>query len=422
MSDATKQAEEYKATSTMLSIDDPTDLNFQDLRGMDNDSNNLIINGIPIPLPIPPRTSPDSRAYTYTAIAIATAINTQTALHKVTASTMEAIIDFTGGTYTTDALIASDLVINGTQIIGHPEAATPAALATLINDRGVPGVVASVNGTGQLRLVATDDRNIEVLTGGTAVGMNFTNFATAGGAALVSIKRGKIRLVGSDNAKIIISGTKPEYFGFMASTYSEASQCNTLQLINQGQTTLKYLSAAQFMAFCQVLEQCHVDKLYLHKHLYELCLERFQALCHILSNCHWLQSLSLDIRYLDLDRVQLLSHALLQCRGLKNIDIVNLSTLITLTHISDIRKQLRLLQTIEDTRLRQFIQDKKSAKTFLLCWHRLRKEETASATTLGHLNKDLIMKILDDTGSIHNAQVNAAEFVKPCFTLKYSYS
>jgi flagellar hook protein FlgE len=106
-------------------------------------------------------------------------------------------------------LIAGNLTINGTQILGTTVAATPAALANLINSHNAPGVIASVNDSGQLRLTAPDGRNIQLQTNGTAASMNFTNFATGGLYALDKCKRGQFNLTIPNNQSITIGGNIP---------------------------------------------------------------------------------------------------------------------------------------------------------------------------------------------------------------------
>ncbi len=158
------------------------------------------------------------------AISILNAINAHTALHGVMATTTGTILQFTGGVYTTDALVTGDLTINNVPIVGNP-GATPASLAALINGiggYGVPGVIASVYinalGARQLQLVALDGRNIHVATGGVARGMNFTNFATAGGAALDEVMRGQVSLTIPNNQGITIGGNNPGIAGLTAGT------------------------------------------------------------------------------------------------------------------------------------------------------------------------------------------------------------
>ena len=185
--------------------------------------NDLTINGVAISL----GTTTDAVSTTdprASAISILNAINAHTALHGVTASTTGTTVQFTGGTYASDALAAGDLTINGVPIIGNP-GLTPATLATLINatgGSGVPGVVASTYtdglGATQLQLVAVDGRNIQVATGGTAANLNFTNFATAGGAALNEVVRGQVSLTIPDNQGITIGGNNPTRAGLTAGT------------------------------------------------------------------------------------------------------------------------------------------------------------------------------------------------------------
>ncbi len=161
-------------------------------------ANRLQINGTTIAPAITDGVSTTDAAAS--AIATANAINASTPLHGVIATVNSNTFNFAGGTYTTNALAAGDLTINGVQIVGNP-GASPATLAALINTTGgtgIPGVVAGTytDGLGavQLQLVAADGRNIELVTGGAAVAMNFTNFATTGGGPLDEVMRGTFTL------------------------------------------------------------------------------------------------------------------------------------------------------------------------------------------------------------------------------------
>ena len=190
----------------------------------------LTINGVPISMGNVSDTS-STTDNASSAISLRDAINSHTNLHKVTASIAPngTILDFTGGTYTVDALTAGNFTINGVQITGVPAAATPLALANLINGiggTGVPGVVASVN-VGQLRLSAVDGRNIEVATNGTATTMNFTNFATTGLAALDEVVRGQISLTTINNDGITIGGNNPAHAGLVSGTRAGIFQNNS---------------------------------------------------------------------------------------------------------------------------------------------------------------------------------------------------
>ena len=152
----------------------------------------LQINGIAIAPAVADGVSTTDQ--TGSAFATATAINKSTALHGVIAKVNPNAITFTGGTYTTDPLVAGDFTINGVQIIGAPPTADARGLVDLINlNVGVPEVVVSVNG-GELRLTAADGRNIQLQTNGVAAGMNFTNFATSGGEALHKVQKSTFTL------------------------------------------------------------------------------------------------------------------------------------------------------------------------------------------------------------------------------------
>lgn len=146
---------------------------------------------------------------TASSIAVANAINATTSLHGVVAEVNANVLDFTGGTYTSNAIAAGNFTINGVQIFGAPATADALGLANLINatngGNGVPGVTASVN-AGQLRLIATDGRNIQLQTDGNSAQLDFTNFHTINaGAALNQVQRGTISLC--DHQPITIEGT-----------------------------------------------------------------------------------------------------------------------------------------------------------------------------------------------------------------------
>lgn len=170
---------------------------------------------------------------TASAIATAAAINAYSDKHNVIASVNATQFDFAGGTYTTNALAAGDFTINGVQIIGSPVSTDAAGLAALINNvggTGVPGVTASDNG-GQLRLTASDGRNIQLQTDGvTASGANFANFNLNGALALDQVQRGTVTL--SDHQAITIAGSQPANVGFVANTYNVTANAGTAMLGN----------------------------------------------------------------------------------------------------------------------------------------------------------------------------------------------
>lgn len=97
-------------------------------------------------------------------LAIANAINAQSANTGVTAEALATertlYIDDFGGSYTGN-LVAGDFQINGVNITGS--ITTNVALATNINlQSGTTGVTASVDGNGDITLIAEDGRNIEL--------------------------------------------------------------------------------------------------------------------------------------------------------------------------------------------------------------------------------------------------------------------
>lgn len=168
--------------------------------------NSLKINGIDIA----PTSSDEVSAVdaTASAIAIAKAINSTSQLHGVVAKAESNVFTFTGGTYTTDPLVAGDLTINGVPIIGTPATADAQGLAELINTviAGAPacGVEALVVAN-EVQLIAEDGRNIGLSTTGNTASMNFTNFASNGGLALNQVIKAAVSL--QDHQAITIEGS-----------------------------------------------------------------------------------------------------------------------------------------------------------------------------------------------------------------------
>lgn len=193
------------------------------------DIGDLTINGVPISVSNVTDSSSTSDAAA-SSITIVDAINATTTKHKVTATKLGTTLDFTAGTYTTNALAAGDFSINGVQIVGSPATADAAGLANLINSiggSGVPGVTAS-NNAGQLRLVASDGRNIQVQSDGiTASGIAFSNFDLNNGAPLDQVKRGQFSLNITGNRGITVGGSAPTDVGLTAGVLAGIFQNNS---------------------------------------------------------------------------------------------------------------------------------------------------------------------------------------------------
>lgn len=159
------------------------------------------------------------------AIASAAAINARTNLHGVVATVNSNVVNFGGGTYSTNPLAAGDFTINGVQITGGPATADAQGVADLINTFNITGVTAADNG-GNLELTAADGRNIQLTSDGTtASGINFTNFDINGGAALDQVARATVTL--NDSASIVIAGSSPGDIGFTAGTYNITANTGT---------------------------------------------------------------------------------------------------------------------------------------------------------------------------------------------------
>ena len=211
-------------------------------------STNLQINGIALPAATADGVSTSDASGS--AIASAAAINAKTSLHGVLASVNQNVFNFTGGTYTTDPVVAGDLTINGISITGVPASADATGLVSLINSanggNGVPGIIAA-NNAGQLQLTAADGRNIQLQTTGTAATMNFTNFATTGGGgALDEVQKSTVTLYDEQPVTVTgsLAGLAASKFGIAAGVNAVAVNSGNAVLSNQAIIAARPVSAS----------------------------------------------------------------------------------------------------------------------------------------------------------------------------------
>jgi flagellar hook-associated protein 1 FlgK len=148
------------------------------------------------------------------AIAISKAINASTVSHHVTATPEQNV--FYLGHFTTGAIAAGELVLNGINVV-----TTGADEATLLQDINAlslqTGIMATGDGSGNITLVATDGRNIQLTTDGSAAAATFDYFDIQGGVALDKVTRASIILFSQDQT-IKIAGANPSGIGFTAGT------------------------------------------------------------------------------------------------------------------------------------------------------------------------------------------------------------
>jgi flagellar hook-associated protein 1 FlgK len=148
------------------------------------------------------------------AIAIANAINASSLSHHVSATAEQNVLYL--GLFTTGALNAGQFAINGINIIS-----TGANEATLLQDINAvalqTGVSASGDSNGHITLVATDGRNIQLTTDGTAAAANFAYFDTHSGIALDKVTRASVKLY-TQESSIKMGGANPAGVGFPSGT------------------------------------------------------------------------------------------------------------------------------------------------------------------------------------------------------------
>jgi flagellar hook protein FlgE len=172
--------------------------------------NELTINGVSIPATVDSNDIYSTTGARGSAISIAAAINSQTALHGVTASVNPTSVNM--GTPTFGNLAAGDFVINGINVTGA--VANDAQLLTAINNEtGLTGVVATQPGGAgtAIILTAADGRNIQVETSGTVGSIaNFSGFDLHLGAADPlnnQVKRATYNLTTVNDLGITVAGT-----------------------------------------------------------------------------------------------------------------------------------------------------------------------------------------------------------------------
>lgn len=170
----------------------------------------LRINQVGIPVPLPDGVSTTDA--TASAKTLAAAINSKRSEHNVLAIVDDNTQNLTAPTY--GALANGDLTLNGVPIVGTN--ANQTELIDLINAQTTQtGVTAEISGADVL-LRATDGRNIQLQTlGSAASGATFTNFSLIAAAAN-QVKQGTVTLQ-SDQA-IVVGGTLPAQAGLVAGT------------------------------------------------------------------------------------------------------------------------------------------------------------------------------------------------------------
>lgn len=181
----------------------------------------LIINGVTIPASTADAVSTvDSEK---SAIAIASAIQSAN-VPGLTVTVNETNLGL--GIYSvpstpTQAFSAGDFLVNGidmSTIDGGSGAGvfdSAAVMATGLSS--IPGLTASSDGLGNITIVASDGRNIEVQTDGTApTGATFGNFSL--GASANKVQRGSVDIYQTGAESITISGNAPLDAGFLTGT------------------------------------------------------------------------------------------------------------------------------------------------------------------------------------------------------------
>lgn len=156
------------------------------------------------------------------AIAVAQAINKRSDKHNVIATANATTFSMTAVT-TGGTLAAGELVLNGVNITGST-AGGISDFVSIINDQSSStGVTASQSGA-DIVLTASDGRNIQLVTDGSATGVDSTSFVLTG-AALDQVQRGTVTL--TDHQSITLSGSSPSDAGFTAGTTANAGNSGT---------------------------------------------------------------------------------------------------------------------------------------------------------------------------------------------------
>lgn len=118
-----------------------------------------------------------------------------------------------------------------------------------------------------------------------------------------------------------------------------------------------------------------------------------------------LQTMSLsynNLGNLDETQIQALFARLSQCPALQ--------TIVYQGNYFEVAQKMQFQRVV--TRQQEEIEQAKIiVKTFLLCWNRLRKQEVPDIS-LWSLPKELVMKILGDTGYTHNAESDRPEIAR----------
>lgn len=147
---------------------------------------------------------------TASAISIANAINASTVSHHVSATPDQNVLYL--GQFTPGALATGQLMLNGINIVS-----TGANEATFLQDVNAlslqTGIKATGDGNGNITLIASDGRNIELSTNGATAAATFTYFDTHGGVALDKVTRASVVLF-SQEPSIKIAGANPAGIGF----------------------------------------------------------------------------------------------------------------------------------------------------------------------------------------------------------------
>jgi flagellar hook protein FlgE len=196
----------------------------------------LTINGVQISMGTPSDNISPVADRAGSMISICAAINAQTSAHNVRASVNPNVFQFTAGNYTTDALTAGNLSINGVNIVGSPQGASAtlraASLATMINNASIPEITASTyvdgNGVTQVQLTAQDGRNIQVSTNGTATSLTFGNVDLTDLNTHNLVKRSQLSLTITPSTQAItIGGNNPNNASLLPGTRSGIFQDNS---------------------------------------------------------------------------------------------------------------------------------------------------------------------------------------------------
>lgn len=157
------------------------------------------------------------------AIATAKAINDSFAYHGISAAAEPNVVFL--GDFTTGSISGTQFSINSVNIVSTGTSAEK--LAIDINSKShLTGVEATVDTNGDITLVASDGRNIQLSTDGTSILATFDKFSISSGANDV-VKRSMVKLQNEDGS-IVISGTNPLSIGFSSGQYPVVSSSLTI--------------------------------------------------------------------------------------------------------------------------------------------------------------------------------------------------